>query len=172
MAPMVATTAEAAWFAAQCREHGIGTAGVMVEVPAAALRAADLLQVVDFVSVGSNDLAQYTFATDRADGELADLLDPWQPAFLDLVATVVRAGAVAGRPVTVCGEAPSDPMLALVLVGLGAGALTMTARALTDVRATLARHTYDECVRYAAAALSADGPSEARARVRDALDRG
>ncbi|WP_366895779.1 putative PEP-binding protein, partial [Mycobacterium sp.] len=172
MAPMVATTAEAAWFAAQCREHGIGVAGVMVEVPAAALRAADMLRVVDFVSVGSNDLAQYTFATDRADGELADLLDPWQPAFLDLVATVLRAGAVAGRPVTVCGEAPSDPMLALVLVGLGAGALTMTARALTDVRATLSRHSYDDCVRYAMAALSADGPSEARARVRDLLDPG
>ncbi|HVT64029.1 MAG TPA: putative PEP-binding protein [Mycobacteriales bacterium] len=171
MAPMVATTAEAAWFAAQCREHGIGTAGVMVEVPAAALRAADMLRVVDFVSVGSNDLAQYTFATDRADGELADLLDPWQPAFLDLVATVLRAGAVAGRPVTVCGEAPSDPMLALVLVGLGAGALSMTSRVLPDVRATLARHSYDDCVRYATAAVSADGPSEARARVRDALDR-
>jgi phosphotransferase system enzyme I (PtsI) len=172
MAPMVATTAEAAWFAAQCREHGIGTAGVMVEVPAAALRAADMLRVVDFVSVGSNDLAQYTFATDRADGELADLLDPWQPAVLDLVATVLRAGAVASRPVTVCGEAPSDPMLALVLVGLGAGALSMTSRVLPDVRATLARHSYDDCVRYAAAALSADGPSEARARVRDALDPG
>jgi phosphotransferase system enzyme I (PtsI) len=172
MAPMVATTAEAAWFAAQAREHGVKTAGVMVEVPAAALRAADLLQVVDFVSVGSNDLAQYTFATDRADGELADLLDAWQPAFLDLVATVIRAGAVAGRPVTVCGEAPSDPLLALVLVGLGAGALSMNARSLGDVRASLVRHTYDDCVRYAAAALSADGPSEGRARVRAALDPG
>jgi phosphotransferase system enzyme I (PtsI) len=170
MAPMVATTAEAAWFAAQAREHGIATAGVMVEVPAAALRAADLLQVVDFVSVGSNDLAQYTFATDRADGELADLLDPWQPAFLDLVATVLRAGSVAQRPVTVCGEAPSDPLLALVLVGLGAGALSMTPRVLPDVRATLSRHSFDDCVRYASAALSADGPSEARARVREALD--
>jgi phosphotransferase system enzyme I (PtsI) len=170
MAPMVATTAEAAWFAAEARAHGVTTTGVMVEVPAAALRAADLLQVVDFVSVGSNDLAQYTFATDREDGELADLLDPWQPAFLDLVATVLRAGAVAGRPVTVCGEAPSDPLLALVLVGLGAGALSMNTRSLADVRSTLARHTYDDCVRYAAAALSADGPSEARARVRSALD--
>jgi len=170
MAPMVATTAEAAWFAAEARAHGVTTTGVMVEVPAAALRAADLLQVVDFVSIGSNDLAQYTFATDREDGELADLLDPWQPAFLDLVATVLRAGAVAGRPVTVCGEAPSDPLLALVLVGLGAGALSMNARSLADVRSTLVRHTYDDCVRYAAAALSADGPSEARARVRSALD--
>jgi phosphoenolpyruvate-protein phosphotransferase (PTS system enzyme I) len=145
---------------------------VMVEVPAAALRAADLLRVVDFVSVGSNDLAQYTFATDRADGELSDLLDPWQPAFLDLIATVLRAGAVAGRPVTVCGEAPSDPLLALVLVGLGAAALSMTAKALSDVRMTLARHSFDDCVSFAAAAVSAEGPSEARARVREALDRG
>jgi phosphotransferase system enzyme I (PtsI) len=172
MAPMVATPAEAAWFAAQARQAGVTTTGVMVEVPAAALRAADILQVVDFVSVGSNDLAQYTFATDRADSELSDLLDPWQPAFLDLVATVLRAGSVAGRAVTVCGEAPSDPLLALVLVGLGAAALSMTARSLSDVRMTLARHSFDECVRLAAAAVSADGPSEARARVRDALDPG
>jgi phosphotransferase system enzyme I (PtsI) len=170
MAPMVATPAEAAWFAAQSHSAGVTTTGVMVEIPAAALRAADLLRVVDFVSVGSNDLAQYTFATDRADGELSDLLDPWQPAFLDLVATVLRAGAIAGRPVTVCGEAPSDPLLALVLVGLGAAALSMTPRSLADVRMTLARHTYDDCVNLAAAAVSADGPSEARARVRAALD--
>jgi phosphotransferase system enzyme I (PtsI) len=170
MAPMVATTAEAAWFAAQAHLAGVTTTGVMVEIPAAALRAADLLRVVDFVSVGSNDLAQYTFATDRADGELSDLLDPWQPAFLDLVATVLRAGAIAGRPVTVCGEAPSDPLLALVLVGLGAAALSMTPRALADVRMTLARHSFDDCVNFAAAALSADGPSEARARVRATLD--
>jgi phosphotransferase system enzyme I (PtsI) len=150
----------------------VTTTGVMVEVPAAALRAADLLRVVDFVSVGSNDLAQYTFATDRADGELSDLLDPWQPAFLDLIATVLRAGSVAGRPVMVCGEAPSDPLLALVLVGLGAAGLSMTPRALADVRMTLARHTFDECVELAAAAVYADGPSEARARVRDRLDSG
>jgi phosphotransferase system enzyme I (PtsI) len=172
MAPMVATTAEAAWFAAQAHQAGVTTTGVMVEVPAAALRAADLLRVVDFVSLGSNDLAQYAFAADRADGELSDLLDPWQPAFLDLIATVLRAGAVAGRPVTVCGEAPSDPLLALVLVGLGAAGLSMTPRALADVRMTLARHTFDECVHLAAAAVSADGPSEARARVRAVLDPG
>lgn len=170
MAPMVATAAEAAWFAAQARAAGVTTAGVMVEVPAAALRAADLLRVVDFVSIGSNDLAQYTFATDRADSELSDLLDPWQPAFLDLVATVLRAGAIAGRAVTVCGEAPSDPLLALVLVGLGAAALSVAPRAIADVRSTLARQSFDDCVRLAAAAVSADGPSEARARVRAALD--
>jgi phosphoenolpyruvate-protein phosphotransferase (PTS system enzyme I) len=170
MAPMVATPAEAAWFAAQARLAGVTTTGVMVEVPAAALRAADLLQVVDFVSVGSNDLAQYTFATDRSDGELSDLLDPWQPAFLDLVATVLRAGAMAGRSVTVCGEAPSDPLLALVLIGLGASGLSMAPRSLAVVRSTLLEHSAEDCTRYAAAAVSADGPSEGRARVRDAIE--
>jgi phosphoenolpyruvate-protein phosphotransferase (PTS system enzyme I) len=170
MAPMVATTAEAAWFAARAHEAGLASVGVMVEIPAAALRAGDLLRVVDFVSVGSNDLAQYAFATDRAGGELADLLDPWQPAFLDLVATVLRAGAVAGRAVTVCGEAASDPLLALVLVGLGAAGLSMTPRLLPVVRAALARATSEQCRQAAAAALGADGPEEARHRVVALLD--
>jgi len=170
MAPMVATTAEAAWFAARAHEAGLTNVGVMVEIPAAALRAGDLLRVVDFVSVGSNDLAQYAFATDRGDGELADLLDPWQPAFLDLVATVLRACAVAGRAVTVCGEAASDPLLALVLVGLGAAGLSMTPRLLPVVRAALARATSSQCSEAAAAALAADGPEEARHRVAALLD--
>jgi phosphotransferase system enzyme I (PtsI) len=170
MAPMVATTAEAAWFASEAHAAGVRTVGVMVEVPAAALRAADLLRVVDFVSVGSNDLAQYAFATDRADGELGDLLDPWQPAFLDLVATVLRAGAVAGRAVAVCGEAASDPLLAPVFVGLGAASLSMTPRTIPVVRAALARVSSQQCADAAAAALSADGPEEARARVAALLE--
>jgi phosphotransferase system enzyme I (PtsI) len=169
MAPMVATTAEAAWFATRAHEAGVQTTGVMVEVPAAALRAADLLQVVDFVSIGCNDLQQYTFATDREDGELADLLDPWQPAFLDLVATVLRAGAVAGRAVTVCGEAASDPLLAAVLVGLGAAGLSMSPRSIPVVRAGLARVTSQQCAEAAAAAVFAEGPEEGRARVADLL---
>jgi phosphotransferase system enzyme I (PtsI) len=165
MAPMVATTAEAAWFAARAREAGLRSVGAMVEIPAAALRARDLLRVVDFVSVGSNDLAQYAFATDRADGELADLLDPWQPAFLDLVATVLRAGAVAGRAVTVCGEAASDPLLALVLVGLGVTSLSMAPVGLPAVRAALAEVTLAECRELAALALAAESGAEARAAV-------
>jgi phosphotransferase system enzyme I (PtsI) len=165
MAPMVATTAEAAWFTARARAAGIARAGVMIEIPAAALRARDLLQVADFVSVGSNDLAQYAFATDREEGELADLLDPWQPAFLDLVATVLRAGAVAGRTVTVCGEAAADPLLAAVFVGLGAAGLSMMPRAIPAVRDALAGVTSQLCGEAAALALAADGPEEARARV-------
>ena len=99
MAPMVATAEEAAWFAAPGpRERAADRSGVMIEVPAAALRARDVLAEVDFGSIGTNDLAQYTLAADRMPGELADLLDPWQPAVLDLVAHRLRGRARTRRP--------------------------------------------------------------------------
>ena len=108
MAPMIATADEAEHFAAQVRSRGL-TPGVMIEVPAAALLADRILEHVDFLSIGTNDLAQYTMAADRMSAELAALTDPWQPAVLMLVAMAVRAGAAAGKPVGVCGEAAADP---------------------------------------------------------------
>src|SRR5690606_20917143 len=125
MAPMVATVEEARWFADACREAGLAEAGVMIEVPAAALRAADLAQVVDFFSIGTNDLTQYAFAADRQVGAVSALQDPWQPALLDLVHTAASAAAALGRSCGVCGEAAADPALACVLVGLGVTSLSM-----------------------------------------------
>ena len=81
----------------------------MIEVPAAALLADRILEHVDFLSIGTNDLAQYTMAADRMSADLATLTDPWQPAVLALVAMAVRAGAAVGKPVGVCGEAAADP---------------------------------------------------------------
>ena len=153
MAPMVATAAEARWFAELAHEHGLPVAGVMVEVPAAALRAADLLEHADFLSIGTNDLAQYTLAADRMAGELADLLDPWQPALLDLIRMTAEAGAVVGKSVGVCGEAAASPTLAPVLVGLGVMSLSMSASAVADVREALAAVTLAECRQLAAQAL-------------------
>src|SRR4051794_41885712 len=92
----------------------------MIEVPAAALRARHVLAEVDFGSIGTNDLAQYTLAADRDLGELAGLLDPWQPALLDLIATACKGARSAGRPIGVCGGGAGDPPLALGLTGLGA----------------------------------------------------
>ncbi|WIM94597.1 phosphoenolpyruvate--protein phosphotransferase [Actinoplanes oblitus] len=162
MAPMVSTPAEAASFAAAVREAGLPTAGVMIEVPAAALRAADLLEVVDFLSIGTNDLSQYTFAADRMCGELADLLDFWQPALLQLIGICGAAGRAAGKPVGVCGEAAADPALAPVLAGLGVSSLSMSARALPGVRASLARYSYAECRRLAELAVAAPDAVAAR----------
>ncbi|GGP87004.1 phosphoenolpyruvate--protein phosphotransferase [Streptosporangium pseudovulgare] len=166
MAPMVATAEEAAWFAAACREAGLPSAGVMIEIPSAAVRAADLAAEAGFFSVGTNDLAQYTLAADRQVGALTGLQDPWQPALLDLVGLAVAGAAERGRPCGVCGEAAGDPALACVLVGIGVTSLSMAAPALPAVRAALARHSREECVLAAAAAVAAGSPDEARAAAR------
>ncbi len=170
MAPMIATTAEARDFAAAARAAGLRTAGVMVEIPAAALRAREVLGEVDFVSLGTNDLAQYTMAADRLRGEIVDLLDAWQPAVLDLVAATARGGEAAGKPVGVCGESASDPLMALVLTGLGVTSLSMSPAALPAVRYVLRRHTRAQCQAMATAALGADAPGSARAAVVALLD--
>jgi phosphoenolpyruvate-protein phosphotransferase (PTS system enzyme I) len=152
------------------RTHGIATVGVMVEVPAAALRAREILAEVDFVSLGTNDLAQYTMATDRLRGELADLLDPWQPAVLDLVAATARAGVEVGKPVGICGESASDPLMALVLTGLGITSLSMAGAAVPAVRHALRRHTLAVCRQMADAALASGSAVEARRAAADLLD--
>jgi phosphotransferase system enzyme I (PtsI) len=162
MAPMVAHAAEAARFATYCREVGLPQVGVMIEIPAAALQSAAILSEVDFLSIGTNDLSQYSFAADRQCGELADLLDPWQPALLSLLSICAAAGTAVAKPVGVCGEAASDPALAVVLVGLGVTSLSMAPRAIPAVRAALAERTLDECRRLADAALSAADAATAR----------
>ena len=161
MAPMVATVAEAADFAAKVRERGL-VAGVMVEVPAVALLADQVLEHVDFLSIGTNDLTQYAMAADRMATQLAHLTDPWQPAVLRLVAMTAEAGRRAGKPVGVCGEAAADPVLACVLVGMGITSLSMAAAAVRAVGARLAITTDDACARAAEVALAALDPAAAR----------
>ena len=102
-------------------------------------------------------------------GSLAELSDPWQPAVLQLVAATCRGGDLQGRPVGVCGEAASNPVLAAVLVGLGVSSLSMTARAIPDVAALLGAVTIAECREVAQLALAAESAADARAAVRAAL---
>jgi phosphotransferase system enzyme I (PtsI) len=168
MAPMVATVTEAAAFAAAVRARGL-VPGVMIEVPSAALHAERLLAHVDFLSIGTNDLSQYTLAADRLSADLADLTDPWQPALLHLVRVTAEAGERQGKPVGVCGEAAADPMLACVLVGLGITSLSCAASAVAGVGARLATVDRDDCRRAAEAALAADDPQSARAAARAVL---
>ncbi|KJS56102.1 phosphoenolpyruvate--protein phosphotransferase [Streptomyces rubellomurinus] len=169
MAPMVSVPREAAAFAARVRAHGLPTAGAMIEVPAAALRTDRLAESCDFFSVGTNDLAQYAFAADRTLGSLAELLDPWQPALLELVATAAASAAAHGRPIGVCGEAAGDPALALVLVGLGITSLSAAPASLPEVRAALAAHTLAQCRALAELALRADDADTARGQVRSSM---
>ena len=137
MAPMVADAAEAAWFAERARAAGIGRVGVMIEVPAAALCAREILAEVDFASIGTNDLTQYTMAADRLLGSLGALQDSGHPAVLRLVEMTAAAGRALGKPVGVCGEAAGDPRLAAELVRLGVTSLSMAPAAIPEVRAAL-----------------------------------
>ncbi|QDE35369.1 phosphoenolpyruvate--protein phosphotransferase [Microbacterium foliorum] len=168
MAPMVATVEETQYFTSLAREYGLKTAGVMVEIPASALLADRVLAHADFASIGTNDLTQYTMAADRMLGSVASFQDPWHPAVLRLVREVGAAGARLGKPVGICGEAAADPMLAVVLVGLGATSLSMAPSALADVRHTLSQHTLDEARNFAELALAADDAAGARLAVADA----
>jgi phosphotransferase system enzyme I (PtsI) len=168
MAPMIATPAEAAHFAEQVRAVGL-TPGVMIEVPAAALLADRILEHVDFLSIGTNDLTQYTMAADRMSAELATLTDPWQPAVLALVAAAAKAGVAVGKPVGVCGEAAADPVLACVLVGLGVSSLSAAAAAVAAVGAKLSRVTVDQCRVAADVALNTASAADARAAALAAL---
>ena len=162
MAPMIATADEAERFAAKCRERGL-TPGVMIEVPAAALLAEKILEHVDFLSIGTNDLAQYTMAADRMSADLATLTDPWQPAVLALVAMTIRAGQAAGKPVGVCGEAAADPLLACVLTGMGVTSLSAAAAAVRGVGSKLAQVTLKQCSEAAEAVLATGSAADARA---------
>jgi len=168
MTPMVATHEEAAWFADRCRDAGLDTVGVMVEVPSAALHAEHVLAPVDFASIGTNDLTQYTMAADRLSGDLAELLDPWQPAVLALIAATCIGATMSSRerapskPVGVCGEAAGDPLLALVLVGLGVTSLSMAMAKVPGVRLALSLHDYQTCLEMATAARRSPDAESAR----------
>ncbi|GAA1472004.1 phosphoenolpyruvate--protein phosphotransferase [Corynebacterium felinum] len=168
MAPMVATAREAKWFADLCKERGL-IAGAMIEVPAAALMADKIMPHLDFVSIGTNDLTQYTMAADRMSPQLAYLTDPWQPAVLRLIEHTCKEGQRLGTAVGVCGEAAADPLLACVLTGLGVNSLSAASTAIASVGAQLAAVDLDTCKKAAAAALNAEGATQARSLVREIL---
>ncbi|MGB3955296.1 MAG: phosphoenolpyruvate--protein phosphotransferase [Brooklawnia sp.] len=168
MAPMIATIDEARRFAAEVRARGL-FAGVMVEVPSVALLAEAFLGEVDFLSIGTNDLTQYTMAADRMSPDLAALTDPWQPAVLRLIAETAAAGKKLAKPVGVCGEAAADPELACVLVGLGVTSLSMASSAIPAVGVALGGRTLAQCQRAAEKALQAVTAAEAKQAAREVL---
>jgi len=108
--------------------------GVMIEVPSAALLADRLAREADFFSIGTNDLAQYGLAVDRADQDVSALYRPLHPAILRLIQFVVEAGRAAGRPVAVCGELAADHVGAAALIGLGIRDLSVTPVAIPDLK--------------------------------------
>jgi phosphotransferase system enzyme I (PtsI) len=127
--------------------------GAMVEVPSSAVMAEDLARETDFLSIGTNDLIQYSLAVDRSNEQVAHLYRPTSPAVLRMIAGVRAAGDAAGVPVTICGEMAADPLMVPLLVGLGLRSFSMNPQAVPVVRALIRQLSYRESVQMARQAL-------------------
>jgi phosphotransferase system enzyme I (PtsI) len=145
--------------------------GVTLEVPSAAVTADLLAPDVDFFTVGTNDLIQYLLAVDRVDPRVSSLYEPLHPAVLRTIAGIVAAGAAAGVPVSVCGEMASDPLNAVVLVGLGVRELSMGAGAIPRVKAVLRGVAAAEAQRLASIAMGLSTAAAIEAMLRRELAR-
>lgn len=141
--------------------------GAMVETPAAAVLAAELAREVDFLSIGTNDLAQYTLAMDRGHAELATRIDGLHPAVLRLIDATCKGAATQGCPVAVCGGLASDPVAAPVLLGLGVSELSVVPAQIPQLKTLIRGLTLDACRALAQRALSLETAAQVRALVRE-----
>jgi phosphotransferase system enzyme I (PtsI) len=169
MAPMIATVEEAQVFSKAARAAGFARVGIMIEIPAITRVIPLLKGIVDFMSIGTNDLSQYLFAADRVNSGVAALLDPWQPALLSLLHSIAQDGAKAGIKVGVCGEAASDPLLAVVMAGLGINSVSASPSSLAEVLDLLSRVDGPLALKAATSALQAKNPRDAKVAAKAAL---
>jgi len=157
---------ERARLSAEGREAGGVRVGAMIEVPSAVLVADSIAREVDFFSLGTNDLVQYTLAVDRGNDEVADWFRTLHPAVLQSVARALEAAARAGIPSNVCGEMAATPAYAVVLVGLGARELSMAPPSIPRVRRALAGIECAEAERVARECLACATADEVEELVR------
>ncbi len=129
--------------------HDLVPLGVMIEVPSAAIMAHELAREVDFMSIGTNDLIQYSLAVDRSNDLVANLYKPTSPAVLRLIADVIAAGEVESTEVSMCGEMAADPLMVPVLVGLGLRRFSMNPQAVPVVRALIRQLSFREATQIA-----------------------
>jgi phosphotransferase system enzyme I (PtsI) len=139
--------------------------GVMVETPAAVFAIDLLAKEADFVSIGTNDLIQYTLAVDRGNEAIAEIYEPLHPAVLRAIQTVVAAGEKAAIPVGICGEMAGEPLYAVLLLGLGLGELSVSPYLVPEIKTILRASTYEEGVQLARRCLELATPAEVRAVV-------
>ncbi len=137
--------------------------GAMIEVPSAAMTADFIAPEVDFLSLGTNDLIQYTLAADRANEAVSDIFRPQHPAILRLIARVQEAARAAGKPLAVCGEMAADPALFLLLLGLGIREFSMGPRSVPLLKDVARCASAADAARMARAALSLSTPDDVAA---------
>jgi phosphocarrier protein FPr len=173
MFPMITTLNELRDVKAILAEEAAGLgvppvpAGIMVEVPAAAVMAAQFAREAEFFSIGTNDLTQYTLAMDRGHPKLAPQVDGLSPAVLKLIAHTVNGARTSGRRVGVCGGIGSDPCAVPILIGLGVDELSVSIPAIPAVKAQIRALRMDACRELAERALAADSAEDVRALVPD-----
>ncbi len=136
--------------------------GIMIEVPSAALIARALSPLVDFFSIGTNDLTQYVLASDRTNSDVARLVDPVHPAVLYLIKLTCEAGTAAQKPVSLCGEIAGDPAAVPLLLGLGVTELSVPLPSVALVKQTIRRWTMARCRGLAEQALNCQGAEAVR----------
>ncbi|MGB8215121.1 MAG: phosphoenolpyruvate--protein phosphotransferase [Anaerolineales bacterium] len=178
MFPMVATLSE--WRAARgLLQEAIGEVrkgghnapdkietGIMVEIPAAAIKAGQFAKEVDFFSIGTNDLTQYTMAAERGNSHVAALSDPFHPAILELIQRVVNAAHTNGKWAGVCGEMAGDPRAVSLLVGLGVDELSMSAPSIPKVKQIIRNLEYKKVCLQASTMLVEESPEAVREKMR------
>ncbi len=142
--------------------HGDPPVGIMVEIPSAALLIDHILQEVDFVSVGTNDLTQYTLAVDRTNATVSCLADALHPAVLRLIAEVARAGRRCGKWVGICGDLAGDALATPILTGFGVDELSMAPRLLPEVKEALRATSMREAQELSRRALACRSAAEVR----------
>jgi phosphotransferase system enzyme I (PtsI) len=141
--------------------------GIMVETPGAALSADALALEADFFAIGTNDLAMYTLAVDRAESAVASLYDPLHPAVLRLVQFATEAALRVRKPVSICGEIAGNPRFTALLLGLGVRSLSMNAAAVPRVKQVVRSVSIDGCVRFARRVMDQSDPECIHNLVRD-----
>lgn len=141
--------------------------GMMVEVPSAALMADAFAREVDFFSIGTNDLTQYTLAVDRTNERVANLYQPTHPAVIRLIRDVARASRRHGTPVSCCGESAGDLEYALLLIGLGLRTLSMSSSAIPQLKRMVRSVDVKQCERIAKQAMGLDSEVQVAAMLRD-----
>ena len=160
MAPMIDTKQEAQEFAQIARSNGIKKVGVMIETPSAAIISDQIFSVVDFASLGTNDLTQYVMAADRLDSRLSDLTNSWNPAVLRMIELIGKNRQT--KPLGVCGEAGADPLLAAVLIGLGVNSLSMASNSIAEVKGFIASLSLNKCQEVAQQIVKTTSATEAK----------
>jgi phosphotransferase system enzyme I (PtsI) len=169
MAPMVSTYSEAIEFAALARRAGKFKVGIMVETPSIVYQIAQLADVLDFISVGTNDLSQYLFAADRMNPSLGAMLNPWQPALLRALEQIATVCQEAGVYSGVCGESASDPAFAVVLAGMGFQSVSSSRSQVGIVRQALSSVTKQQAKEVFEAALTGLDADQAKSAALAAL---